>query len=56
MIEFKIILNDKGQVSVSGPIKDKVLSLGLLELAKNIVINYKESPIISEAKDIIKGC
>jgi hypothetical protein len=38
-----IMVDKNGSLSVTGPINDKILSLGLLEMAKNIVLNHKES-------------
>jgi hypothetical protein len=35
-----ISMDEKGQVGVNGPIQDKILCLGLLELAKLAVIEY----------------
>ena len=43
----QIVINFDGiNVSVSGPIKDKILSLGMLELAKASVLEYKGEPQI----------
>ena len=40
-IVLAVTLNrESGQVNVSGPLADKVLCLGLLEMAKNLVHNY----------------
>ena len=40
---------------MAGPIQDKILCLGLLEIAKNIIVNFKqeEQPTIIQAKAIV---
>ena len=45
LAELKITLSENGQVSINGPLEDKILCLGLLEMAKRIVHEYKHSPI-----------
>lgn len=35
--KIEIVLTDNGQVSVSGPLQDKIACLGMLELAKDVV-------------------
>ncbi len=35
----------KDGITVGGPINDKILSLGLLELAKPVIMDYKPSAI-----------
>lgn len=37
---LEILLNDNGQVQVNGPIADRVLCYGLLEVAKDSVQAY----------------
>lgn len=44
MIEIKIMLTQDGQVQVSGPLHDKILCLGLLEMAKQTIHDYKGQP------------
>ena len=46
MIELKITLDQSG-LRVEGPIQDKLVCLGLLELAKDAVKEFKASPIIT---------
>jgi hypothetical protein len=46
-IILKITFNPQtGQVSVDGPVEQKLLCFGLLELAKDAVRNFVPSPII----------
>ena len=40
MAEFTIKVFKDGNVNISGPIQNKVLSLGVLELAKKAVIDF----------------
>lgn len=46
MLTLKVILTDEGQVSVEGPLENKLICIGLLELAKEAVKNYNSSQII----------
>ena len=49
MLQLTITLQDDGQLQVSGPIQNKALAYGLLELAKDAIRNA-ETP---KAPDII---
>jgi len=40
-IELKIIVDNQGQLQVNGPITDTILCLGVLELAKSAIIDFK---------------
>lgn len=44
-VVLKITLNQSGVASLDGPLENKILCLGLLEIAKDIVKQYKP-PII----------
>jgi hypothetical protein len=46
-----IELSDDGQVNVSGPIQNKLLCLGILEFAKDIILkfNIEDRPRVSLA-------
>lgn len=46
MIELRIKMLDNGEITVNGPIRDKLLSYGLLEMAKQIITNYQESNLV----------
>jgi hypothetical protein len=46
MIEIKITLQDDGQVLVNGPLQDKIPCYGLLEMAKEIIKDYKADNLI----------
>ena len=39
--QITITVDEKGKLNVSGPLQDKILMLGLLELAKGVVLNFK---------------
>ena len=38
--QISIVMFDNGEVSVNGPLHDKVLCWGLLKAAENIVTNF----------------
>jgi hypothetical protein len=42
MIELKIVLDDTGHASVSGPIDNTLLSYGLLEIARDAIKAHAE--------------
>lgn len=43
MTELKIVVDDAtGKVEVTGPIKQEVLCLGLLEKAKDIILKFND--------------
>lgn len=44
MVELKITMDDKGQIGVNGPLKDKVLCYGLLEVARDAIKAFGERP------------
>jgi len=57
-----IKLRSNGTVHVEGPLQDKILSLGLLELAKQIVVNQKAEepskiirPVLIPPADLGRG-
>ena len=39
-VSLTINLMDDGQITVSGPIQDKVLSYGLLEMARDLIQHF----------------
>ena len=41
-VQLVITLMDSGEVNVSGPIQDKILCYGLLEIAKEVVVQFAE--------------
>lgn len=47
-MQIVIDVNDAGQVSVTGPLENKVVMFGLLEVAKHVVAAHevKEAPKI----------
>jgi hypothetical protein len=45
-IQLLITMDKTGQVIVNGPVDQKMLCLGLLEMAKIAVTNFVPSPII----------
>jgi hypothetical protein len=51
MQRLVIELNDSGQVNVSGPIQNKLLCLGMLEFAKDVILkfNIEDQPRVALA-------
>lgn len=43
VVKIEIVL-EAGNVSMTGPIQDKILCLGLLDMAKQIVLTYGTQP------------
>lgn len=43
---LELIVTDEGEVRVHGPVADKVICLGVLEMAKAAVLAFKPSPIL----------
>lgn len=41
-IQIVIAMTPDGQVSVNGPLENKVLMLGLLEIAKDLALKHKQ--------------
>lgn len=41
-VELKIVINEAGQVGISGPIENKMLCYGLLEIAREIIYTHNE--------------
>ena len=46
MIQIIITADERGQVQVSGPLQQKAICLGIIELAKSAILNQKESNIV----------
>lgn len=44
--KITITLHKDGQITMDGPLGNKVLCYGLLEIAKDLVRNYVQSPIM----------
>ena len=42
--QLVITLNHKGEVTVAGPIADKILCYGLLEIGKQLIQQYEAPP------------
>lgn len=47
-VSMTINVMDDGQVGIVGPLQDKVLCYGLLEVARDVIQNYKAdvSPLV----------
>jgi hypothetical protein len=41
MVELHIVLNELGQVSVTGPLENRLLCYGLLEAAKEVIAAHQ---------------
>jgi hypothetical protein len=52
MIKLEIEMDDKGGVKVNGPIQDKIFCYGLLQVARDIIKDYRPEKIkvVSELK------
>lgn len=51
-----ISVNGQGQVGVNGPIHDKILCLGLIELAKVAILEYRgEKQILTPDAATVAG-
>ena len=46
--KLEIVLQDDGRVYVSGPIENKILSFGMLEMAKIAVMQYNKNELIQK--------
>jgi len=46
MIELRIVLSDEGKLEITGPIQNKVVCLGILEVAKDVVKHYEAAFLI----------
>jgi len=46
----QIVMDNEGHVSVSGPLENKVLMYGLLELAKEVVVAYNTNKAREKAE------
>jgi hypothetical protein len=51
MVELKITVDDAGNINVNGPIANKMLCYGMLEMAKDAIKKFseKQSPIVQVA-------
>ncbi len=47
-----IAMQANGQLNVSGPITNKILCIGMLEMAKQVVLDFQPEPVLSP---IIEG-
>ena len=46
-VQLNIRLDQNGEISVSGPIHDKIFCLGIMEIAKRVILNHRpEQPKI----------
>jgi len=45
MVKLEIVADDAGNVYLTGPLQNKVLCLGLLEMAKDVVKTYQPPKI-----------
>lgn len=44
VVEMKIVMNESGEVNVTGPLENKVFCYGLLELAKEAIAQRAAPP------------
>ena len=55
-IQMTIILDDKGNLNVNGPLQDKILCLGMIRLAETVVLAHKQTlvnPVSGNLRDIM---
>jgi hypothetical protein len=45
-VQITIVMESNGQINVNGPLNDKVLCYGLLEVAKDIVRTFKPQQVV----------
>lgn len=52
MDPFQIVINvdSNGQINVTGPIEEKALCIGVIEIAKDVIIRFKP-PVITPASE-----
>jgi hypothetical protein len=49
MVELKITVDDAGKISVNGPISNRMLCYGMLEMARDAInkfVDQNQSPIV----------
>jgi hypothetical protein len=54
MTELKIQMDDTGKINVSGPLHDQILCFGLLEIAKQVVIDNGKLAQLQKINNIVK--
>lgn len=50
-VKIVITMTDEGRVDVNGPLSNKVLFLGLLEIAKHVMFDWHDKNAIDEVVD-----
>ena len=53
-IILKITLKEDGNIDVNGPLHNKVLCLGMMEIAKDLVLKYRQVANIVKATQMPK--
>lgn len=55
MDPFQIVINvdSNGQINVTGPIEQKALCVGVIEIAKDVVIRFKPPVVIPASQNDI---
>jgi hypothetical protein len=53
-VQILIEMDDKGNITVRGPIENKILCYGLLESAKDAIRNHIPSPILKPNSSDLK--
>ena len=54
-MELVIKVNPDGTLSIGGPIENKVLCLGILELAKKAIIDHNPSALVVAPANTLVG-
>ena len=49
-IEISIVMSEDGNIQVNGPMRDKIIFFGLLEVARQVAMDYNEKLDKEKAK------
>lgn len=52
-ITLTITLSPDGQLNVNGPLHNRIICLGMLEMAKAVVVNFKEHSAIAQVRPVV---
>lgn len=58
MVTLSITIDDRGQVSINGPIENQLLCYGLLEVARDTIREHnarKTSPVIAPSGEDVRA-
>lgn len=55
MLKISVIISDDGQASVEGPLHNKVVCYGLLQVGMDLVRNHKAGPTVQPVTGAAAG-